>query len=57
MRTDCHERSAVPDNVCHPDGSVTRFKGYRAMNDWYFENSEYRLGYRHQIPARPLILE
>jgi prepilin-type N-terminal cleavage/methylation domain-containing protein len=28
-------------NVCHPDGSVTRFKGYKAMNDWYFENSEY----------------
>jgi prepilin-type N-terminal cleavage/methylation domain-containing protein len=28
-------------NVCHPDGSVTRFKGYPAMTDWYFENSEY----------------
>jgi len=28
-------------NVCHPDGSVTRFKGYPLMTDWYFENSEY----------------
>jgi prepilin-type N-terminal cleavage/methylation domain-containing protein len=28
-------------NVCHPDGSVSRFKGYRAMADWYEENSWY----------------
>jgi prepilin-type N-terminal cleavage/methylation domain-containing protein len=28
-------------NVCHPDGSVTRFKGYKAMQDWYEENSWY----------------
>jgi type II secretory pathway pseudopilin PulG len=28
-------------NVCHPDGSVTRFKGYRLMADWYEENSWY----------------
>ena len=28
-------------NVCHPDGSVTRFRGYKAMQDWYEENSWY----------------
>jgi type II secretory pathway pseudopilin PulG len=28
-------------NVCHPDGSVTRFKGYKAMWDWFEENSWY----------------
>jgi hypothetical protein len=28
-------------NVCHPDGSVTRFRGYKAMTDWYEENSWY----------------
>jgi type II secretory pathway pseudopilin PulG len=28
-------------NVCHPDGSVSRFKGYRIMQDWYEENSWY----------------
>jgi len=28
-------------NVCHADASVTRFKGYASMTDWYFENSEY----------------
>lgn len=28
-------------NVCHADGSVTRFKGYPAMQDWFWENSQY----------------
>jgi type II secretory pathway pseudopilin PulG len=28
-------------NICHPDGSVTRFKGYPTMADWYWENSWY----------------
>jgi len=34
-------------NVCHPDGSVTRFKGYKAMQDWFEENS----WYGWEIPA------
>jgi hypothetical protein len=53
MRTDCHERSAVPDNACHPDGSVTRFKGYPAMTDWYFENSEYGWDISTKSPHAP----
>lgn len=32
---------SMGQNVCHPDSSVNRFKGYPAMTDWYFENSEY----------------
>jgi prepilin-type N-terminal cleavage/methylation domain-containing protein len=28
-------------NVCHPDGSVTRFPGYPDMDQWYGENSWY----------------
>jgi prepilin-type N-terminal cleavage/methylation domain-containing protein len=40
-----HRMSYMPhsfgQNVCHPDGSVTRCKGYPAMQDWYWENSQY----------------
>jgi prepilin-type N-terminal cleavage/methylation domain-containing protein len=28
-------------NVCHADGSVTRFQGYPVMQDWFWENSQY----------------
>ena len=40
-----HEMKYQPhaggQNVCHPDGTVTRFKGYKLMWDWYEENSWY----------------
>jgi prepilin-type N-terminal cleavage/methylation domain-containing protein len=36
-------------NVCHPDGSVTRFKGYKAMWDWYEQNSWY--GWENPAPS------
>jgi prepilin-type N-terminal cleavage/methylation domain-containing protein len=36
-----YQPHAFGQNVCHPDGSITRFKGYPAMQDWYWENSQY----------------
>jgi type II secretory pathway pseudopilin PulG len=40
-------------NVCHPDGSVTRFKGYPAMQDWYEENSWYGWDISNPSPNAP----
>ena len=40
-------------NVCHPDGSVTRFKGYPATWDWYEENSWYGWDISNPSPNAP----